>query len=125
MVSTIGMILAIWPATIASWFTSDPDIIAYASQTIRIQGLVRPAQPFLGSSFILVGALRGAGDTTWPVWLRMVTAWGIRMPLIFCVLWFTDWGLAGVWMAMFCDFVMQGVLAASRFKGGKWKSIKV
>ena len=122
MVSTIGMILAIWPATIASWFTSDPDIIAYASQTIRIQGL---GQPFLGSSFILVGALRGAGDTTWPVWLRMVTAWGVRMPLIFFVLWFTDLGLPGVWMAMFCDFVMQGVMAAWRFKGGKWKSIKV
>ena len=122
IVTAIGLIIAAWPATIISWFTSDLDVIAYASETLRIQGV---GQFFLGTSFILVGCLQGAGDTTWPLWMRIFTAWGVRIPLILFVLWFTDWELTGIWGAMFCDFVMQGALSIWRFWGGKWKLIKV
>lgn len=122
MVTAIGLIIAAWPATIISFFTSDLDVIAYGSITLRIQGF---GQFFLGTSFILVGCLRGAGDTTWPLWMRAFTTWVVRIPLVLSVLWFTDWGLTGIWMAMFCDFVMQGTLSAWRFRGGKWKLIQV
>lgn len=87
IVTAIGLIIGAWPATIVSFFTSDLDVIAYGSVTLRIQGF---GQFFLGTSFILVGCLRGAGDTTWPLWMRMFTAWGVPIPLVLFVLWFTD-----------------------------------
>ena len=93
-----------------------------AAESMRIAGLT---QPVLAISFILIGALRGAGDTTWPLWLRVVSTWLVRVPLIFLFLWQTEWGLVGVWLVMLADFVVQGVLVLLRFHRGKWKEVEV
>lgn len=122
MMTVLGLLMAVWPATIVSWIAPDPAVIAHAEAPLRIAGLT---QPLLALSFILTGALRGAGDTTWPLWLRVVSTWLVRVPLILLFLWLTEWGLAGVWLAMLADYAVQGVLILMRFHGGKWKQIEV
>jgi putative MATE family efflux protein len=122
MMTVVGLVMAIWPTTIVSWLTPDPTVIAEAEGPLRVAGLT---QPLLALSFILVGALRGAGDTTWPLWMRVISTWIVRVPLSLALLSLTDWGLVNIWIAMFADYLVQGVLILIRFHGGKWQTIEV
>ncbi len=122
MMTVMGLIMAAWPATIISWIAPDPAVIEQAVGPLRLAGL---GQPLLAMAFILVGALRGAGDTTWPLGMRVVSTWIVRVPLMVALLAWTEWGLFAIWLAMFADFAMQGALSFARFRGGRWKHIQV
>jgi putative MATE family efflux protein len=122
MMSVLGIIMALFPEPLIAIIAPDPEVIHHATNTLRLAGL---AQPFLAMSFIFIGALRGAGDATWPLGMRVVTTWIIRVPLMFLLLAITDWGLTAIWVAMVTDFVVQAFLALRRFQEGKWQRIKV
>ena len=85
---------------------------------------------------VLIGAMRGAGDTRMPLLITFVGLIGIRIPLAcwfgwgaFSVLGMTvegfAWGVAGAWWAMLIDVVVRSLLASWRFWQGGWKEIVV
>jgi len=82
-------------------------------------------QPLLAMSIVYVGALRGAGDTRFPVLITVMGNILVRLPAAYVlgVLW--QWGLWGVWLAMCGDFVMRAALAAGRFARGRWIHTRV
>ncbi|MCS6882551.1 MAG: MATE family efflux transporter [Oscillochloridaceae bacterium] len=122
MMSALGVLMALFPAQLVSLFTNDPMVVAAATPPLRAAGLVQPA---LAVSFILLGALRGAGDTRWPLYSRLFTTWVVRLPLTFVVVGQLGGGLPGVWLAMCTDFTLQAIMALWRFSSGKWQKIEV
>lgn len=122
LMSLLGLIMALWPATVVSWIAPDPAVIEQATWPLRLAGLGQTALAF---AFIFIGALRGAGDTTWPLYMRVVSTWFVRIPIIFILMQLTEWSLASIWFAMCADFFVQGFLALRRFQSGKWKAIRV
>lgn len=122
MMSLLGGIMALFPAQLVSIFTNDAEVIATAVAPLRAAGLVQPA---LGISFIMLGALRGAGDTRWPLISRLLTTWAVRLPLTVALVSGLGAGLAGVWLAMCTDFTLQAIMALVRFRSGRWKEIKL
>lgn len=104
---------------------------------VPVLQLVAFAMPPLASAIIFTNALRGAGDTAFPVLFTWIGFLLVRIPLAY---WFsmaelnlgplgsiTGWnlGLFGAWLAMFADLVLRGGLFMYRFKHGGWKNIKV
>jgi len=81
-------------------------------------------QPLLALNFVISGALRGAGDTRWPLYTKIISTWGVRLPLVYVFL-ALGLGLTGIWLAMATDFLLQGLLALWRFRTGKWETIRV
>lgn len=79
--------------------------------------------PASGATFVLNGALRGAGDTKFPVIMRTVGPWGLRLPL--AALLIPLYGLPGGRIAMALDFWMQMALGAWRFRSGRWRKTVV
>jgi putative MATE family efflux protein len=122
MMSLAGLMMVLFPEPILSAFTNDPMVVAAAAGPLRAAGLVQPA---LAVSFILLGSLRGAGDTRWPLLSRLITAWLIRLPLTFVLVGWLEMGLAGIWLAMCIDFTCQALLALWRFGSGRWKRIEM
>jgi len=111
------------------------DVAALAVPLLRIVALAMPA---LALTIILTGALRGAGDTRWPMAFSLVGLLGVRLPLAYWLGFesirvpFTDhtfagWGLGvcGAWYAMAADLALRAVLVSGRFAQGGWKRIKV
>ncbi len=82
-------------------------------------------QVFLTTSIVYVGALRGAGDTRFPVLLTIVSVGCVRLPLGYLGGYVLEWGLMGAWMGMCGDMTVRAVLAALRFGHGKWLHTKV
>jgi Na+-driven multidrug efflux pump len=103
---------------------------------VPILRLVAFAMPPLSSIIVLTGALRGAGDTRFPILLTWIGFLAIRMPLAYLLTrsvidlgWVQvhgwDMGLIGAWIAMFADLTIRGVLFLGRFIGGKWQTVRV
>ncbi|HMQ29558.1 MAG TPA: MATE family efflux transporter [Chloroflexaceae bacterium] len=122
MMSLFGALMVVFPRQLVALFTNDPAVIAAAVAPLRAAGLVQPA---LAVSFIMLGAMRGAGDTRWPLLSRLLTTWGVRLPLTVAAVSWLGLGLPGVWLAMCTDFTLQAILALWRFSAGRWKQIEL
>lgn len=121
LMSTLGVVMLLFPHQLLGLFTNDPAVIATGEAPMRLAGLF---QPFLAVNFIMSGGLRGAGDTRWPLYTKLISTWGVRLPLVLLVLWL-GFGLTGIWIAMTADFAVQALLAWWRFRQGRWKSERV
>jgi Na+-driven multidrug efflux pump len=104
-----------------SFFVNDAEVIAAGIIPLQIAGAFQIA---MGANFVLSGALRGAGDTRWPLYTKVISTWGLRLPITFIVL-LSGGGLVGVWIAMGADFCCQAILAYVRFRKGKWRTMQV
>lgn len=122
MMTLAGALMVCIPEQLLTIFTNDPAVIAAGVAPLRAAGLVQPA---LAVGFILAGGLRGAGDTRWPLYSRLITNWAIRLPLAVLLVRVLDLGLSGIWLAMCTDFTIQALLIFWRFSSGRWQSIQV
>lgn len=69
--------------------------------------------------------MRGAGDTRWPLFSRLLTTWGIRLPLTVLLIGGMGFGLGAIWLAMCADFTFQALLTLWRFRSGRWQAVEV
>ncbi len=122
MMTLAGLVMVCFPEQLLALFNNDPAVVAAGVAPLRAAGLVQPA---LAASFILSGGLRGAGDTRWPLYVRLISTWGIRLPLALLLVGLLDYGLQGIWLAMCVDFTVQGLLSLWRFGSNRWQTIKV
>jgi putative MATE family efflux protein len=113
---------------------SSSDVAPLAARVLRIICLIQPALVIL---MILTGALRGAGDTRWPLLNTFIGLLLIRIPLAIVLalpsitlpyvgeVQLLDLGLIGAWYAMVADLCMRTTLIIWRFRQGSWTKIMV
>lgn len=106
---------------IVGLYSPDPTVIAQGALALKIMAVGVPAQT---TQFVLAGALRGAGDTRWPLYATAIGMWGVRVVLgaLFVS---AGWGLAGAWAAMVLDQMARSIFIYFRFRAGAWKALTV
>lgn len=82
-------------------------------------------QPVLVLSIVLIGGLRGAGDTRFPLLISVFGSVFIRVSIGYIFGIMLGWGLIGAWMGMFADMLWRAVLALFRFTSGRWVHARV
>ena len=87
--------------------------------------IVAFVQPFQSHQLITSGALRGAGDTVWPLIAIFIGSCVIRLSLGYVFVNFFEWGLAGAWYAVFIDQFIRDMIILLRFRSGRWKNIRI
>lgn len=122
LMGAVGLTFLLFPAQIMGFFTDEADIIAVGTLPLQMVGVI---QPILAATMIFAGALRGAGDTRWPMAMTGISIWLIRLPLAYLFGLVLGWGLPGAWGAFALDLSLRGVLNYLRFRGGRWKLVKV
>ena len=124
MMSAVGVCLYCWPQLLVELFIGrdKPELIAAAAPLLKIVAVVIP--PF-SLMMVLNGALRGAGDTRWPLAISLFGFLAIRLPLTVLLAHSWGWGVAGAWYAMAADLVVRAVLVIGRFASGAWQHIQV
>ena len=122
MISTImAVIFFFFGSQIVGFYTKDPVIIKNSSSVLKIIALV---QPFQSSQLILAGALRGAGDTFWPLVTTFIGLVLIRVVIAYILVNIFGYGLTGAWAAVFIDQLIRWAFIYIRFRTNKWKYIK-
>ena len=109
----MGLQLFIFATPLSTIFSSDPAVIEQAANMLRIVAI---SEPLFGVSIVLSGALRGLGDTRFPLAISLVGMWAVRCTLAPILVFGLKIGLAGSWIAMVCDLCVRGILCTLRFK---------
>ncbi len=118
----MGIVFIFFAPYIMMLYSPERDIIDKGSVGLRIMGLIQVSQ---ATQFILGGALRGAGDTRFPLYSTLIGVWGFRVVLSLLFVYVWRWGIAGIWIAAAIDQCMRSILIYVRFKKGKWKAVQV
>ena len=96
-------------------FTSDPAVL---DQAQRIWPIFAAMQPLNGAVFALDGILIGAGDARYLMW-SMVAATAAAVSVALATLHY-DWGLVGVWCALFVLICVRLATLSVRFSRKRW-----
>lgn len=112
-----------------------PQVVALAAQLLRI---ISPAMLPLAVAMILSGALRGAGDTRWPLLFTVASMGLVRLPLAMLLAQETvtvpligatfagaGLGAVGAWYGAVTDLTVRALLMTGRFLQGGWKRVEV
>ncbi len=118
----MGLCFILFSPQFMRFFTSDPEVIALGSGPLRLTGFF---QPFLGAAMVFSGALRGAGDTRFPMLSNGINVFVVRFGLALLFVHVFDMGLMGAWYALATDMTLRGTLNYLRFRAGLWKKVQV
>ena len=116
----LGLLVIAFARELATFFLGDePLTITY---TVQFTYLLGAMMPLLAVDFAIGGALRGAGDTRFPL---MATIRGLRVRRGGLAAIFTYMGLPVFWVyaALVGDYLLKGSLLIWRFHSGRWKTI--
>jgi putative MATE family efflux protein len=127
----IAAALIVLARPIAALFNTDP--IELTVEFVRVFGV---AVGGFSVGRTMQGALRGAGDTTWPLYGKIlglvvrlsVAVLALDVATAFTVLGVTlspglGLGLLAVYVAILADFYLQAGVNTARFWGGKWQAV--
>ena len=88
---------------------------------IYMLGWITIAKPILWSlSFITPYAMRAAGDVKFSMIVATLTMWLCRVTLATYLIRVVGMGAMGVWIGMFADWAIRGIIFTFRFRSGKW-----
>jgi len=117
-----GIVIYLAAEPIARLFVDDPAVIANAVPFIHV---LAAAQPLMAIDFTLGGALRGAGDTRFPLVAVFVAFYGCRLGFASLVTFWWHLDVFWLWFALIGDYVARCLLKGWRFRSGRWKAARV
>ena len=114
----VGLIFIAFSHGIIGFFTSEPAVVAYGTDSLHIiaYGFV-----FYAFGMVLETAFNGAGDTWTPTWLNLFIFWIFEIPLAYLLAYHFGMGPHGVFWAITAAFSLLAVVSALLFRRGKWK----
>jgi putative MATE family efflux protein len=133
----LGGAIWLWPEFFVRLFigSNAPEVIAPTAGFLKVLALCLPG---LGAGQTLMGALRGAGDTPFTVWISVVSMYCVRLPLACLLAYETiplghaglvlhgyNFGLPGIWWAMTLSVYVETGMTVWRFLSGKWARVKL
>ncbi|HBL01576.1 MAG TPA: MATE family efflux transporter, partial [Aeromonas salmonicida] len=115
----IAIAAALNGRAIISLFTDDPDIITQVAQLFLISLILEPGRTF---NLVVINALRATGDARFPLYMALVSMWGIAVPLAYFLGIMQGYGLVGIWLALACDEWVRGLAMFWRWRSRRWQN---
>lgn len=120
--AAMSLVFLLFARPLTGLFIDDPAVVHWGTLLVMIAAL---EQPTIAVTYVLGGALRGAGDTRWPMYVTTAGVWLVRIPLayLFLIVWRCDITVA--WYITAGDFLLRSIVLWRRFTGRKWQKIKI
>jgi putative MATE family efflux protein len=114
-----AVLCAIFAVPLSSLYTQSSDIIMLSKHIIWLNALFVIAWPI---SIVLPSGLKGAGDARFTMLVSVTSMWLFRIATgyVFGIL--LGFGIIGVWLAMYLDWLVRGSFFYRRVKGDKWET---
>ena len=117
-IAVLGLLILPFRNDFIRLYSQDPELIRIVS-VIFISSLI--AQPLLwSSSFITPAGLRGAGDIRFTMVVSIVSVWVLRIGFGYVFAVVLPWGVLGVWMAMYVDWIGRSIFFIRRMSRQEW-----
>ena len=118
---SLAFVIVLNVETIVGVFLTNPDpqTVAYS---VQIAWMLALSTPLMAIEFAIGGALRGAGDTRFPMISTLIGLIGIRCVIaVICVLLSLD--VIFMFAAMIAENIVKGALLISRYRTDRWKNL--
>lgn len=122
VMSVTALGIFVFAEPIAQVFIRDVNVVSFSVTFIRIHALSIPA---VGVFFAIDGALRGAGDTRFPLMTSLSGMYAIRLPLAALFGFVLGWGIIGIWIPLVIEYYYRAAVISNHFRRGKWKTLMV
>ncbi len=116
--SGLAVVCFIFADPLVGLFTNDPAVRDAAATGLRVLCF---GQPFWGLGQVYAGALRGAGDTRFPMLATTAGVWLVRLPVAWFFGIFLGLGLPGIFISNSVDAATRATFVTYRFLRGKWR----
>ncbi|MBR0630847.1 MULTISPECIES: MATE family efflux transporter [Bacillus] len=100
-----------------TFFTSNSEIIQIASLLLILTIILEPGRSF---NMVIINSLRAAGDAKFPVYMAMISMWGIGLPIAYLLGIQLEMGLIGVWISFIVDEWVRGIFMYRRWRSRVW-----
>jgi putative MATE family efflux protein len=123
VMSTLGALIALFARPLTGWF--DETGARTVELAVHFIGILGAAQPLMAFEFALGGALRGAGDTRFPLLTVMTGLIGARLSLSMLTIALFDAPVQGIWCCLLADYGVKAAMLSARFSRGSWQTTEV
>lgn len=119
--TAFAIVIVLNAEAIVFLFLDDPDPLT-VKYSVQIAWMLALTTPLMAIEFAIGGALRGAGDTRFPMIATLIGLIGIRCVIaLICVLVEAD--VVWLFAAMIAENLVKGALLIGRFRTDRWKSL--
>lgn len=112
----------VFAPTIYSQMQSSPEVAQVGVPAFRLMSLYQIPNAIL---IVYLYALRGAGDTRFPMLCSLLGNLLVRVSVGYVCGVVLQGGLFGAWIGMGADNILRAVMAVWRYRAGHWVKIKV
>ena len=115
--TAFGLVIVVFAEPLARFMIDDPEVVRLTIVFIYILGSV---QPLMAIEYAMGGALRGAGDTRFPLIAVFSGLIGARVTLAILFAWCSlpvEW----IFAALIADYIVKAILLTVRFRSGRWQ----
>lgn len=102
---------------IALLYTSEESVIDVVVKLFYMNAIMMPVW---AASFVLPAAFKGAKDVKFTMWTAILSMWGFRICCGYLFGVVLNFGVYGVWVGMFSDWIVRGTLFLLRLFNKKW-----
>jgi len=120
--TAIGASFVLAPGRIVGLFTTDVDVIALATDGLRIVAL---GFVVVAYGMVTLQAFNGAGDTTTPMLINLGCFWLFKIPIAWLLAHPVGLGPRGVFVAISLAYSAQSIVSWLVFRRGRWQTRQV
>jgi len=117
--TAFGLVIIATAEPLARFMIDDAEVVRLTVIFIYILGSV---QPLMAIEAAMGGALRGAGDTRYPLFAVFCGLIGARVTLSAFFAW-RGFSVEWIFAALIADYVVKAILLTRRFRSGRWKTV--
>jgi putative MATE family efflux protein len=119
---SIGLLFIALAPQIVGLFIRDPVVARLAVSGLRLFSCGNVSYSY---GMVITAAFNGAGDTTTPTILNLISFWLCQIPLAWALAFHTSLGPNGVYVAVLVADSLLAVLSILLFRRGNWKHTTV
>lgn len=119
MLSVVAALSILFSRELSSLYTSNISIINLSSNVLKVNAI---CMTYWSLSFVLPAGLKGAGDAKYTMVTTIIGMWAFRITFGYLLGIVLKFGLVGIFLGMYTDWLVRGILYVIRFRSGKWKN---
>jgi putative MATE family efflux protein len=101
-----------------SVFTKNPEIIALGKKILMVEIFLELGRT---TNLVIIRSLQAAGDVRFPIFIGIISMWGVSVVAGYLLGKQLGWGLMGIWIGMACDECLRAVIVLIRWFSGVWR----
>ncbi|QTM98666.1 MATE family efflux transporter [Sediminibacillus dalangtanensis] len=98
-------------------FTDNATIMEKGAALLLVTIILEPGRAF---NLVVISSLRAAGDVRFPVFIGILSMWGVSVSFAWFFGLYLGLGLIGVWIAFIADEWLRGLLMLRRWRSKVW-----